>query len=306
MDDRERKHYLEILRATPARLRAAIKGVPKSVLTWAPAPGKWSIVEIVCHMRDMERDAYLARYQRILSEDNPALPDIDGDRYSLENAYRTQKLSDALREWSRLRRECLKTISKAKRADWERSGVHETAGPLSLYDLLKRQAIGNDEAHLGQIEDIKGRHDTLARIAAAPARLSKALKAFTSDALRRQPEPGKWSPIEIACHLRDVDQLFAERVTKTAFSDRPAFWMMDNGILADKLGYRDADATAVLKEHRRRREDLASLLRSLPHGSWQRTGRHPERGEITIGQLVEILANHDDEHLTQLEAMPNA
>ncbi len=304
MDDQDRKRYLDILRETPAKLKAATKGVPKAVLTWSPAPGKWSILEIVCHMRDMERDAYLARYLRILAEDNPTLADIDGDRYSLEKDYRAQKLSEALRDWSRLRRECLKVLSKAKRGDWDRAGVHETAGPLTLSDLLKRQAIGNDEAHLGQIESIKRRHETLARIGSAPARLSKALKSFSPDALRRQPQPGKWSPIEIACHLRDVDQLFTERVTKAAFSDRPAFWMMDNDVIADKLCYRDADPRSVLKEHRRRREDLASLLRSLPHGAWQRTGLHPKRGEVTIEQLAKVIADHDDEHIAQIEALP--
>jgi DinB superfamily len=254
----------------------------------------------------MERDAYLARYQRILAEDNPTLADIDGDRYSLENDYRAQKLSEVLRDWSRLRRESLKTLSKAKRADWDRTGVHETAGPLTLSELLKRQAIGNDEAHLGQIEAIKRRHETLARIGAAPARLAKALKSFSPDVLRRPSQPGKWSPIEIACHLRDVDQLFTERVTKAAFADRPGFWMMDNDVVADKLRYRDADPTSVLKEHRRRREDLASLLRSLPHGAWQRTGLHPKRGEVTIEQLAEVIAQHDEDHLAQIEALTSS
>lgn len=306
MDDQEKKHYLDILRETPAKLKTATKGIPKAVLTWTPAPGKWSILEIVCHMRDMERDAYLDRYRRILAEHEPALPDIDGDRYALENEYRSQKLSDALREWKQLRRECLKILSKAKRDDWNRVGVHETAGPLSLSDLLRRQAIGNDEAHLGQIDAIRRRQGILANLSAGPARLAKALKSFAPEALRRRPQPEKWSAIEIACHLRDVDRLYAERVTKAAFSEGPAFWMMDNALVAEKLHYRDADPTAVVKEYRRRREDLTALLRSLPHGIWQRTGLHPKRGEISIEKLAEVIAGHDATHLGQIEALPRA
>jgi hypothetical protein len=306
MDDQERKRYLDILRETPAKLKAATKGVPKAVLTWTPAPGKWSILEIVCHMRDMERDAYLTRYQRILSENEPKLPDAHGDRYALENDYRSQKLSDALRDWTPLRRECLKLLSKAKRGDWERAGIHETDGRLTLADFLKRQAIGNDEAHLDQIGAIKRRHAVLGRLQAFPARLAKALKSFSPDALRRPPRPGKWSAIEIACHLRDVEQLYEERVTKAAFSDRPAFWMMDNALVSEKLRYRDADPGAVLREHRRRREDLTSILRSLPPPIWARTGLHPKRGEITIEKLAEVIADHDESHLGQVEALPRA
>jgi len=134
VDEQERKHRLEILRATPARLKALLKGVPKAVLLWTPAPGKWSILEIVCHLRDMEGDAYLTRYRRILAEDTPRLPDIDGDTYSLERDYRAQKLSEVLRDWTRLRRESLKLLAGAKRGDWERAGVHETAGRLTLVE----------------------------------------------------------------------------------------------------------------------------------------------------------------------------
>jgi len=304
MDERKRKHCLDILRATPAKLKAAVKGIPKSALLWTPAPGKWSILEIVCHLRDMERDAYLARYQRILAEDTPTLPDIDGDRYSLESDYRSQKLGETLREWTRLRRECLKLLSRVKREQWDRPGIHETGGRLTIEDFLSRQALGNDEAHLGQIEAVKRRLAILTRLTAAPAQLSKALRAFSPVALRRAPQPGKWSAIEIACHLRDIDRLYAERVSKAAFSERPEFWMMDNADVSEKLRYRDAEPLTVLKEHRRRREDLASLLRALPHGAWQRTGLHPKRGELTIEELAQVIADHDDNHLRQIEALP--
>jgi len=304
VEEQERKSRLEILRSTPARLKAALKGVPKAVLLWTPAPGKWSILEIVCHLRDMEQDAYLTRYRRILAEDTPSLPDIDGDACSLEHDYRSQKLSDVVRDWTRLRRESLKLLAGAKRADWERAGVHETAGRLTLADFLRRHAHGNDEAHLGQIEAIKRRHAVLARLGATPARLAAALRAFTPEALRRAPQAGKWSAIEVACHFRDIDRLYAERVSKAAFSDRPTFWMMDNARVAQALHYREADPAAVLKEHRRRREDLLTLLRALPHDAWQRTGLHPKRGELTIEALAAVIADHDDIHFGQIAALP--
>jgi uncharacterized damage-inducible protein DinB len=252
----------------------------------------------------MERDAYLTRYRRILAEDTPSLPDVDGDTYSLEYDYRAQKLTEVLRDWTRLRRESLKLLAGVKRADWERAGVHETAGRLTMADFLGRHAHGNDEAHLGQIEAIVRRHAVLTRLSSLPSRLAEALRAFSADALRRPAQAGKWSAMEVACHLRDIDRLYAGRVSKAAFSDRPAFWMMDNARVAETLRYREADLGAVLKEHRRRREDLVSLLRALPHGVWQRTGLHPKRGELTIEALVSVIADHDDNHLGQIAALP--
>ncbi len=305
-NETERNAYLEILRGTEAKLKTSLKGVPRALLTWTPAPGKWSILEIVGHLRDMEKDAYLARYQRILSEETPSLPDVDGDKLSLENDYRSQKLSGLLREWSRLRRESLRLLKKVKPPDWERAGIHQTAGRLTMTDFVRRHAIGNDLAHLGQIEAIQRRYAVLARLEAAPSRLSTALRSFSQEALHRRPAPEKWSAIEIACHLRDIDRIYAERVTKAAFSDRPSFWMMDNARVSEKLGYQASEGAPVLKEHRRRREDLCSLLRALPHNLWQRTGLHPTRGEITIEKLASVIADHDDRHLAQIEALAKA
>ena len=297
MDEPERARLLESLAATPERLKAALAGVPKRILRWTPAPGKWSIHEIVCHLRDMERDAYLARYQRILAEDNPSLPDIDGDRYALERDYHAMKLGEVVRDWVRLRKEGLRLLGKVKGDRWQRVGAHETIGPLSVETLLRRHVIGNDEVHLEQIEAAKRRFEVLARLQASPAALAVATRGLSEEALRRRSSPGKWSIVEIACHLRDVERLFVERFTKIAHQERPSLWMMDNDRVAEARRYVDAEFDAVVREWKRLRGDTLVLLRALPHAAWQRTGLHPKRGEVTIEQLVSVLADHDRSHI---------
>jgi uncharacterized damage-inducible protein DinB len=303
MDEQERAGLLETLASTPARLKAAVTGVPRKLLHWTPAPGKWSIQEIVCHMRDMEREAYLARYQRIMAEDNPTLPDVDGDRYALERDYRSLKLGEVLRDWARSRKECLKLLKKVKGDAWQRVGTHETAGPLSMEGFLRRHAIGNDEAHLGQIEAIKRRFDTLSKLESGPAELSEATRGLSDEDSRRRPSSDKWSIVEIACHLRDVERVFAERFAKMAFQEHPALWMMDNERVAETLRYREADTAAVAKEWKRLRGDTLTLLRALPHTTWQRTGVHPKRGEVTIEQLVSVLVGHDRAHIERVRSI---
>jgi uncharacterized damage-inducible protein DinB len=303
MDEGERRAHLETLKRTPGRLRDALKGVPRRVLSWTPAPGKWSILEIVCHMRDMEREAYLARYRRILSETNPDLPDIDGDVHALEGDYRAQRLAEVVRDWRSLRRECLSVLRGVKGDQWRRTGTHETAGPLTMDDLVRRHAVGNDAAHIGQIDGIKKRFDVIDRLGKAPGALAGAVRGLGADAVRRRPDAGGWSIVEIACHLRDVERIYAERFTKMAHQDGPSLWMADNDRLAEKLRYRDADASSVVKEFRRLREDTLVLLRALPLTSWQRRGRHPTRGEVTIEALAAHLADHDDRHIERARSL---
>ena len=303
MDEQERQRLFKILETTRGELKSALAGVPRKLLLWSPAPGKWSIQEIVCHMRDMEREAYLARYRRILAEEDPSLPDVDGDMLALERDYRAQKLGEVVRDWARARGECLKLLKKVKGERWSRRGTHETAGPLSMDDFLRRQAIGNDQAHLGQIQAVKKRGEALTRLEAGPAALAEATRGLTDETVRRRPESDKWSIVEIACHMRDAEKVFAERFTKIAHQDRPALWMMDNDRLAQALRYREADLAAAVKDYRRLREGTLMLLRALPHPVWGRTGRHPRRGEVSIERLAEILANHDEGHLGRIRAL---
>ena len=303
--DQEIASHLEILKATPARLQELLRGLPRALLLWRPAPGKWSIAEIVAHMRDMERDAYQARYRRMLEEENPLLPDVDGDVAALENGYRALKLTEVVRDWKRLRRENLAALRKVRGEAWQRPGVHATAGPLTVAGLLRRHARGNDEAHLGQIEAIKSRYALLNALAAGPRALRDALRGVEGDAVRRRTPAGKWSPIEHACHLRDIELLFVERISKAAHQEKPAFWMADNDRLVESLRYAEADPVTVAKEFAHRRDETILLLRALPQAAWQRTGLHPKRGEVSIEQLAKILAEHDRSHVSRIqEAAP--
>lgn len=303
MEDDERRAYLDVLATTPGRLRAAVKGVPKKLLTWSPAPGKWSILEIVGHLRDMEREAYLERYRRILEEDRPSLPDVDGDQLALERDYRSLRLAEVVRDWAAARKQCLQLLKRVKREQWGRVGVHETAGPLTVEQFLERQAVGNDEAHLGQIEAIKRRATLLARLESGPVSLAVACRGVSTEAARERPSPDRWAVVEHACHLRDLERVSAERLTKLAFQDRPALWALDGDRMAAIRRYREAELAAVLKEFRSLRAGTLSLLRALPTPVWQRTGRHPELGEITIERLAESLADHDDMHVAEVRGL---
>jgi len=303
VDEAERRRHLETLAATPAALKAAVRGLPKRILLFTPAPGKWSILEILGHLRDMEREAYLERYERILAETEPRLPDLNGEAYAIERDYRSAKAGEVLRDWTRLRRETLRLLRRVTADEWTRAGVHDTAGRLTMDDFLRRQAVGNDEAHLGQIEAIKRRYAVLETLAGAPAAMAAALKGASDETLRRRPAPGKWSMIENAAHVRDIERVYQARFSKMAFTERPAFWMLENDRAAEALRYGETAPAAVVKDFRRLREETLVLLRALPHQAWLRTGLHPTRGELTVEQLAGVLAGHDERHLEKIRSL---
>ncbi|HTX52559.1 MAG TPA: DinB family protein [Candidatus Baltobacteraceae bacterium] len=303
MEQAERDRLLNIVRSTPERLKSALTGVPKKLLLWRPAPGKWSIHEIVCHMRDAERLGYLHRYSAILAQDNPTFPDVDGDVLAQDRQYRRMNLRDVLKDWRVARKESLALLKKVKSDQWMRIGTHETAGPMSLETVLQRQAIGNDEAHLAQIEHIKARWALLEKLREAPKALAALFRGVPDEILRRKPAPEKWSMLELVCHLRDVEEFFVERYAKIANHDRPALRGIKQDELAAKLHYNEDDPARVVKEFQAQRADSLAILQALAHQSWQREGMHPTRGAVTIAWTAERAVEHDRNHLRQIQEL---
>ena len=154
MDQRDKDRILWNLKSLPQELEDLLSGLDEETLRWRPIPNKWSIKEIMCHLRDMEREAYLARYNSILAEDNPRMPNVDQNRLAYEGDYMNQDARAALDEFKRLRAETVRTLEAAPPEQWSRAGFHEAEGPMTVEQLVVRQIKGNDLNHLVQMKDI--------------------------------------------------------------------------------------------------------------------------------------------------------
>ena len=67
---------------------------------------------------------------------------------------------------------------------------------------------------------------------------------------RTRPEPGKWFPLEYACHVRDVFRLYDQRLELMLGQDDPLFpnWDQDETAVADRYGEQDpAEVAAALR-----------------------------------------------------------
>lgn len=154
MEQRDKERLLSNLKSLPNELDDLLAGLDEETLRWRPIPNKWSIKEIMCHLRDMERLAYLARYRRMLTEENPGLPNVDQNRLAFEGDYINQDTKAALEEFKWLRKETVNTLQDTPPEYWSRTGTHETDGPMTIEQLVVRQIKGNDMNHLVQMKDI--------------------------------------------------------------------------------------------------------------------------------------------------------
>ncbi|MEW6129873.1 MAG: DinB family protein [Acidobacteriota bacterium] len=154
MDQREKDRLLNNLRSLPNELEDLIGNLDDEQLRWRPIPNKWSIKEIMCHLRDMELLAYLARFKKMLNEDHPFLEVVDQNRLAYENDYINQDTKAALHDFKVLRGETVNLLASATVEDWGRIGIHQADGAMTVEQLVNRQINGNDINHLTQMKDI--------------------------------------------------------------------------------------------------------------------------------------------------------
>jgi len=153
MNRRELETLLLTLESTPLLLARAADGLSTSEARRRPAAGGFSLTENIWHLADLEREGFGVRIRRILSEEEPTLSNFDGDRFAREREYQTRDLASGLQSFSESRHRNVETLRSVTPADWNRRGVQDGLGPLSLADLPRKMAQ-HDRSHTSDVAEL--------------------------------------------------------------------------------------------------------------------------------------------------------
>ncbi len=127
--------------------------------------------------------------------------------------------------------------------------------------------------------------------------LRQAVAGMTREQLLARPVAGKWSTLEVVCHLADFDPILADRMKRTIAEERPTLLGADENRFAAALAYHERDLEEELTIIDRTRRQLARILRTVPESALQRVGVHNERGPRTLEQLLTTATNHIPHHV---------
>jgi len=100
------------------------------------------------------------------------------------------------------------------------------------------------------------------------------LGTFDDAAVRTRPEPEVWSPLEYACHVRDMLAVQTERVVIAQREVDPVFVPMGRDERAVENRYNEQDPQLVSAQLADAAETFASLLDGLDAAGWERTGTY--------------------------------
>lgn len=121
------------------------------------------------------------------------------------------------------------------------------------------------------------------------------IAVLARDDVARRPRPGTWSPLEYACHVRDVHEVMAGRARQLLALDDPVFANWDQDEAAVAGAYDEQDPQQVLVELIAAADRAAAVFAAVPPDAWDRPGRRSNGSEFTVETLGRYYV-HDLRH----------
>jgi len=148
----EGKDPLQMQRETPQLLADLMQGASEQALKKSPAPGKWSVAEILAHLADDEI-VTCWRYRQMLESPGCQLAGFDQDLWAKLGKYSAADPRQSLDLFRLLREANLRMLHGLNSQQWDCWGTHAERGRISVRDLARHMA-GHDTNHVEQVRGI--------------------------------------------------------------------------------------------------------------------------------------------------------
>jgi hypothetical protein len=134
-----------------------------------------------------------------------------------------------------------------------------------------------------------------------PNLLRHAVAGRTREQLLARPVPGKWSTLEVACHIADYEPIYADRMKRVIALNYPELFKGDPGLFAARLAYDHREVGEELALIELTRKQMARILRAIKPMDFQRRGAHFRDGALTLEDLLQRSTTHIPHHVQFIE-----
>lgn len=141
---------LRVLGGTVRRIERIVDELGSERAEEAPAPGKWSPREIICHLADCEM-VFAFRLRQTLSEDHHRVQPFDQTKWGVN--YSAYDMRDALAAFGAVRNWNLELLRSLPQEVHSRPVTHPERGSMTFLTIVETMA-GHDLNHLGQLDAI--------------------------------------------------------------------------------------------------------------------------------------------------------
>jgi hypothetical protein len=130
-----------------------------------------------------------------------------------------------------------------------------------------------------------------------PGMLRAAVAGMSRGQVISRPITGRWSMLEVVCHLGDTDANIAHRIKRVLSEERPVFDRVKPQLMLAALAYHDRDVDEELGVFDLTRRQIGRILRASPPETWERAGIVGDRGDRTVNEMINGAVEHLAHHL---------
>jgi uncharacterized damage-inducible protein DinB len=130
--------------------------------------------------------------------------------------------------------------------------------------------------------------------------LRRAVAGLSQEQLRARPVAGRWSTLEVVCHLADFEPIYADRMKRVIATDRPLLLSAGREQYALSLAYSERDVAEELALIDVTRRQMGRILRTVAAAAWDRVGIYRHEGheeERSLRRLLEMITDHIPHHV---------
>lgn len=130
--------------------QSLLEGREPDEYNFRPDNSSWSILEILCHLLDEEREDFKTRIRNTLTTPLKQPPSIDPVGWVSSRNYAQQVYAERLESFLTERRVSVKWLKSLDKPAWNNVYLHPTAGEMTAYSLLANW-LAHDYHHIRQI-----------------------------------------------------------------------------------------------------------------------------------------------------------
>jgi hypothetical protein len=145
--------------------------------------------------------------------------------------------------------------------------------------------------------------EVLALLARNADALSVLVGDLSEDVASRKPADSVWSIHEHVAHFYDTQEMLDTRIDLMLTHDNPELTALAVYEFATKPDRHPTSTQAILSAFRDKRLRCVARLESLPLKDWWRPGWHPEFGQLTVLRQTAYMAQHEQTHFPDIEAL---
>ena len=144
--------YQELQQSTEM-IRALLLGITPEEARLKPSPESWSILEVVCHLYDIEREDFREHLDFILHRQQEDYHAIDPQAWIMERKYNEQDFGEMQSKLFVERQKSLDWLEEISDADWDTAYTSEY-GTVSAGEMLSCW-VAHDNLHLRQFVELR-------------------------------------------------------------------------------------------------------------------------------------------------------